>query len=46
MRSIGIAQLMMQAGMFAPAESFEAEVHESIITHFKGKRMQRCLAEN
>ncbi len=35
MRSIGIAQLMMQAGMFVPAESFEGEIHESIITHFK-----------
>ncbi len=35
MRSVGIAQLMMQAGMFVPAESFEAEIHKSIITHFK-----------
>ena len=35
MRSIGIAQLMMQAGMFVPAELFTAEVHGSIITHFK-----------
>ncbi len=35
LRSIGISQLMMQAGMFVPAESFKAEVHESIITHFK-----------
>jgi len=35
MRSLGIAQLMMQAGMFVPAESFSAEVHYSIVTHFK-----------
>jgi DNA mismatch repair ATPase MutS len=35
LRSIGIAQLLMQAGMFVPAESFTAEVRDSIITHFK-----------
>lgn len=35
MRSVGIAQLMMQAGMYVPAEKFSAEVRDSIITHFK-----------
>ncbi|MFZ0456467.1 MAG: hypothetical protein WCE54_19565 [Ignavibacteriaceae bacterium] len=35
MRSIGIAQLMMQAGMFVPAEAFTAEVRDGILTHFK-----------
>ncbi len=35
LRSVGIAQLMMQAGMFVPAESFTAEVCESVLTHYK-----------
>jgi DNA mismatch repair ATPase MutS len=35
MRGLGLAQLMMQAGMFVPAETFTAEVRYGIITHFK-----------
>jgi DNA mismatch repair ATPase MutS len=35
LRSIGLAQLMMQCGMFVPAESFSANVCGSIFTHFK-----------
>jgi MutS domain V len=35
LRSIGLAQLMMQAGMFVPAESFRANLCASIFTHFK-----------
>ena len=35
LRSIGLAQLMMQCGMFVPAESFCADVREGIFTHFK-----------
>jgi DNA mismatch repair ATPase MutS len=35
LRSMGIAQLMMQCGMFVPAESFSADVREGILTHFK-----------
>lgn len=35
LRSIGLAQLMMQCGMFAPAESFRANVCHGIFTHFK-----------
>ena len=35
LRSIGIAQLMMQAGMFVPAKSFSSEIRERIFTHFK-----------
>ncbi|MEW6005293.1 MAG: DNA mismatch repair protein MutS [Stygiobacter sp.] len=35
LRSIGIAQLMMQAGMFVPAASFVAETYMNIVTHFK-----------
>jgi DNA mismatch repair ATPase MutS len=35
LRSIGIAQLMMQCGMFVPAEAFCADVRQGILTHFK-----------
>jgi DNA mismatch repair ATPase MutS len=35
LRSAGLAQLMMQAGMFAAAESFTASVSEGVFTHFK-----------
>jgi len=35
LRSVGIAQLMMQAGMFVSAESFVCEVSNGIYTHYK-----------
>jgi len=35
LRSVGLAQLMMQAGMFVPAESFTASVSTGVFTHFK-----------
>ena len=35
LRSIGTAQLMMQCGMFVPAESFTANITDGIFTHFK-----------
>jgi DNA mismatch repair ATPase MutS len=35
MRSLGLAQLMMQAGMFVPAEIFAAEVRDGVFTHYK-----------
>lgn len=35
LRSIGLAQLMMQSGMFVPAESFEAELCSGLFTHYK-----------
>jgi DNA mismatch repair ATPase MutS len=35
LRSVGLAQLMMQCGMFVPAESFCANVCDGIYTHFK-----------
>lgn len=35
LRSIGLAQLMMQCGMFLPAESFRANVCNGLFTHFK-----------
>jgi DNA mismatch repair ATPase MutS len=35
LRSVGIAQMMMQAGMFVPAEQFSAEVCAGVITHYK-----------
>jgi len=35
LRSIGPAQLMMQCGMFVPAESFSANLCTGLFTHFK-----------
>jgi hypothetical protein len=35
LRSTGLAQLMMQAGMFVPARSFESEVRDAVFTHYK-----------
>ncbi len=37
LRSIGVAQLMMQCGMFVPTESFCANVCEGLFTHYKRK---------
>lgn len=35
LRSVGLAQLMMQCGMFVPANAFSSSVSEGIFTHFK-----------
>ena len=35
LRGIGLAQLMMQCGMFVGAESFEAELCTGLFTHYK-----------
>lgn len=35
LRSTGLAQLMMQCGMFVPGESFSANICRAIVTHFK-----------
>lgn len=35
LRGIGLAQLMMQSGMFVAAESFEAECCTGLFTHYK-----------
>jgi DNA mismatch repair ATPase MutS len=35
LRSVGLAQLMMQCGMFAPAEAFRASVCDGLFTHYK-----------
>ncbi len=35
LRSIGLAQLMMQCGMFVPAESFSSNVCDGLFTHYK-----------
>jgi hypothetical protein len=35
LRSVGAAQVMMQAGMFVTAESFRANVRDGVFTHFK-----------
>lgn len=37
LRSIGLAQLMMQSGMFVPAESFCANICERLFTHYRRK---------
>ncbi len=34
-RSLGVGQLMMQAGMFVAADNFSAEVRDGIFTHFR-----------
>lgn len=34
LRSIGVAQVMMQAGMFVPAAYFEGNIFDHIFTHF------------
>jgi hypothetical protein len=35
LRSVGAAQVMMQAGMFVTAEAFSANVRDGVFTHFK-----------
>ena len=35
LRSIGIAQLMMQSGLFVGAEAFSAELSNALFTHYK-----------
>jgi DNA mismatch repair ATPase MutS len=35
LRSLGLAQLMMQAGMFVGAESLEADIRDRVFTHFR-----------
>jgi DNA mismatch repair ATPase MutS len=35
LRSLGLSQLMMQCGMFSPAESFRTDIRDGIFTHFK-----------
>jgi len=35
LRSIGLSQLMMQCGMFVPAESFCSNVRDGLFTHYK-----------
>ena len=35
LRSVGLAQLMMQCGMFVPAESFRANICAGVFTHYK-----------
>lgn len=35
LRSVGLAQLMMQAGMFVAAEKYSAEICNGVITHYR-----------
>jgi len=37
LRSIGLAQLMMQSGMFVPAESLSANICQGLFTHYRRK---------
>lgn len=37
LRSIGLAQLMMQAGMFVPAKDFCANLCQGVFTHYRRK---------
>lgn len=48
LRSVGLAQLMMQAGMFVPAVSYRAGVVRGVFTHYKREEdstMQRGKLE-
>ncbi len=35
LRAVGVAQLMMQCGMFVPAESWAGRLSTSVLTHYK-----------
>ena len=35
LRSVGVAQLMLQCGMFVPAFSFRGGLYNSVVTHFR-----------
>jgi hypothetical protein len=35
LRSLGLAQLMMQSGLFVAADSFEANLRDALFTHYK-----------
>ncbi|MEJ5189721.1 MAG: DNA mismatch repair protein MutS [Breznakiellaceae bacterium] len=37
LRSLGVAQLMMQAGLFVPAQRFRADIRSGIFTHYRRK---------
>ena len=37
LRSIGLSQLMMQCGMFVPAQSFSSNICDNLFTHYKRK---------
>ncbi len=35
LRSIGLAQIMMQGGLFAPAQAFAADIVDGVFTHYR-----------
>lgn len=41
LRSIGLAQLMMQSGMFVTAKNYSSDIHSAIYTHFKHKEDEK-----
>jgi DNA mismatch repair ATPase MutS len=40
LRSVGLAQLMMQSGLFVGAQNFEAELVPAVLTHYKREEDQ------
>ena len=46
LRGVGLAQLMMQCGMFVAAESFSADIRRSLFTHCKREEDATWRAEN
>jgi DNA mismatch repair ATPase MutS len=38
LRSVAVAQLMLPAGMFAPADSYSGSVHSAVFTISNGRR--------
>jgi len=41
LRSVGLAQLMMQCGMFVPAGSFRASICSGVFTHYRREEDER-----
>jgi hypothetical protein len=42
LRSLGLAQVMMQAGLFAPARSFSAPVRMGVFTHYQREEISEA----
>ena len=41
LRSLGLAQLMMQSGMFVPAARIQPNIVDGVFTHFKREKTPR-----
>ncbi len=42
LRALGLAQVMMQAGLFAPASSFSAPVRRGVFTHYQREEISEA----